>query len=127
MQDSTLGGIPSMQSIVERIAKQTLECSKFIKDYSATKSFCEEAMNYCASFIRSSVVIIGRRLGENIISETDSMTQKYIDVLDQLMQSFRDQVTRDVEIFVYRTGKGCTYFWLDVYSCLQAKHWTSAV
>jgi hypothetical protein len=99
-----------MQSIIGRIVQQTLECSQFIKDYSATKNFCEETMNYCSLFIRSSIVIIGLRLGKNIISETDNSTQKYIDVLDELMQSFRDQVTRDVEIFVHRTGKGCTSF-----------------
>jgi hypothetical protein len=58
MQDNTLGGIPSMKSIVERIAKQTLECSKFIKDYSATKNYW-------------------RRLGKNIISETDSVRITY--------------------------------------------------
>jgi hypothetical protein len=110
MQDNTLGGIPSMQSIVGRIVQQTLECSQFIKDYSATKNFCEEAMNYCALLIRSSVVIIGLRLGENVNSETDDTTQKYIDVLDELMQNFRDQVTRDVEIFIHRTSKGSTRF-----------------
>jgi hypothetical protein len=110
MQDNTLGGIPSMQSIIGRIVQQTLECSQFIKDYSATKNFCEEVMNYCALFICSYIVIIGLRLGKNIISETDNATQKYIDVLDELMQSFRDQVTRDVEIFVHRTGKGCECF-----------------
>jgi hypothetical protein len=48
MQDNTLAGIPSMQSIIGRIVQQTLECSQFIKDYSATKNFCEEAMNYCS-------------------------------------------------------------------------------
>ncbi|KAG2098224.1 uncharacterized protein F5147DRAFT_656115 [Suillus discolor] len=48
MQDKTLGGIPSMQGIIRQIVQQTLECSQFIKDYSATKNFCEESMNYCA-------------------------------------------------------------------------------
>ncbi|KAG2105777.1 uncharacterized protein F5147DRAFT_237247 [Suillus discolor] len=50
MQDKTLGGIPSMQGIVGRIVQQTFECSQFIKDYSATKSFW-------------------KRLGKNVISE----------------------------------------------------------
>ncbi|KAG2343552.1 WD40 repeat-like protein [Suillus weaverae] len=86
MQDKTLGGIQSMQSIVGRIVQQTLECSQFIKDYSTTKNFW-------------------KRLGKNVISETENTTQQYTNVLDALMQSFRDQVTRDVEIFVYRTGE----------------------
>jgi hypothetical protein len=66
-------------------------------------------MNYCAFFIRSSVVI-GLRLGKSFISDPDSAIQKYISVLDMLMQNFQNQVLRDVEIFVYCTGKGCTCF-----------------
>ncbi|KAG2361228.1 hypothetical protein BDR07DRAFT_76617 [Suillus spraguei] len=86
MQEKTLRGIPSMQGIVGRIVQQTLECSQFIKDYSSTKNFWQ-------------------RLGKNVISEAENTTQQYISVLDALMQSFRDQVTLDVEIFVHRTGE----------------------
>ncbi|KAG2335746.1 hypothetical protein BDR05DRAFT_1006495 [Suillus weaverae] len=57
MEDSTLGGIPSMQSIIGRLVQQTLECAQFIKDYSATKNFCEEFTNYCALLIRSLLIL----------------------------------------------------------------------
>ncbi|KAG2136373.1 uncharacterized protein EDB93DRAFT_1106927 [Suillus bovinus] len=41
MQDETLGQISSMRGILGQISQQTLECARFIRDYSETKSFCE--------------------------------------------------------------------------------------
>jgi hypothetical protein len=41
IQDETLGQISSMRSILGQISQQTLECARFIRDYSETKSFCE--------------------------------------------------------------------------------------
>ncbi|KAG0705819.1 hypothetical protein DFH29DRAFT_250306 [Suillus ampliporus] len=40
-QDDTLSQISSMHSIVGRIAQQTQECARFVRDYSETKSYCE--------------------------------------------------------------------------------------
>jgi hypothetical protein len=39
------------------------------------------------------------------MSETDNTIQKYNNVLDTLMQNFRDQVIRDVALFIHQTGK----------------------
>jgi hypothetical protein len=47
----------------------------------------------------------GKRLGKNVFNETDSMIQNYSEVLDHLMQQFRDQVARDNVIILHRTGK----------------------
>ncbi|KAG2094004.1 uncharacterized protein F5147DRAFT_417508 [Suillus discolor] len=38
-QDDSLGKIESMRDIVGKIVHQTLECARFIRDYSETKSF----------------------------------------------------------------------------------------
>ncbi|KAG1901401.1 uncharacterized protein F5891DRAFT_254157 [Suillus fuscotomentosus] len=84
-QDDSLEKIESMRGIVEKIVHQTLECARFIRDYSETKSFW-------------------KRLGKNVISETDDTIKQYSDALDGLMQQFRDQVDRDVAVFVQRTG-----------------------
>ncbi|KAG1873644.1 hypothetical protein DFJ58DRAFT_366515 [Suillus subalutaceus] len=40
-QDDTLGQISSKHNTAGRIAQQTLECARFIRDYSKTKSFCK--------------------------------------------------------------------------------------
>jgi hypothetical protein len=50
-------------------------------------------------------IVIGTRLGKNVISETNNIIQKYNHVLDTLMQNFRDQVVRDVALFIHQTGK----------------------
>jgi len=42
-QEKTLGQISSMRNIVGQIAQQTLECARFIRDYSETKNFCESS------------------------------------------------------------------------------------
>jgi hypothetical protein len=48
IQDETLGQISSMRSILGQISQQTLECARFIRDYSETKSFCESSS--CCTF-----------------------------------------------------------------------------
>ncbi|KAG1817021.1 hypothetical protein EV424DRAFT_1513365 [Suillus variegatus] len=85
-QDDTLLKISSMRDILGQISQQTLECANFIRDYSEKKSFWE-------------------RLGKNIIAETNDTIQQYNDVLDALMQNFRDQVTRDVATYIHDTGE----------------------
>ncbi|KAG2104713.1 uncharacterized protein F5147DRAFT_762057 [Suillus discolor] len=86
-QDQMPGQISSMRIILGQISQQTLECAQFIKNYSETKSFW-------------------KRLGKNVMSETKDTIQQYSDVLDTLMQNFRDQVAHDVAIHIHRTGKG---------------------
>ncbi|KAG1789927.1 uncharacterized protein HD556DRAFT_750281 [Suillus plorans] len=82
-QDDSLGKIESMRDIVAKVVHQTLECARFIRDYSETKSFWE-------------------RLTKSAISK---MIKQYSDTLDGLMQQFRDQVDRDVAVFVQGTGR----------------------
>jgi hypothetical protein len=45
-QEDTLGQISSKRKISERIAQQTLECARFIRDYSQKKGFCKSS-GYC--------------------------------------------------------------------------------
>jgi hypothetical protein len=45
-QRDTLGQISSKRSIAGRIAQQTLECARFIRDYSEKKGFCKSS-SYC--------------------------------------------------------------------------------
>ncbi|KAG1807568.1 hypothetical protein EV424DRAFT_230934 [Suillus variegatus] len=85
-QDDTLHQISSMSTILGQVSQQTLECAHFIMDYSEKKNFW-------------------RRLGKNVISETDDTIQRYNNVLDALMQNFRDQVARDVAIYTHRTSE----------------------
>jgi hypothetical protein len=40
-QDDSLDKIKSLRNIVGKIIKQTLECARFIGDYTETKSFCK--------------------------------------------------------------------------------------
>jgi hypothetical protein len=40
-EDDTLAGIPSMQALYGKVARQTLEYADFIVHYSRTKSICE--------------------------------------------------------------------------------------
>ncbi|KAG2150643.1 uncharacterized protein EDB93DRAFT_1327918 [Suillus bovinus] len=76
-QEDTLAQISSQLSIAGRIAQQTLECARFIRDYSEKKSFW-------------------KRLGKNVASETDDLIKRYNNALDGLMQQFRDQALRDI-------------------------------
>ncbi|KAG1811646.1 hypothetical protein EV424DRAFT_121915 [Suillus variegatus] len=81
----TLGQIPSQRVIAGRIAQQTLDCARFIKDYSRNKSFW-------------------KRLRKNAVSEADYLITQYNKALDELMQQFRDQALRDIADLVQFTN-----------------------
>jgi hypothetical protein len=112
-QDEKLKQILSMHAILGKVSQQTRECARFITNYSETKNFCEcyELLRYVPS--RASTIITGKRLGKDVLAETDNTINKYNDVFEGLMQNFRDQVARDVAIsvndiaiHVHRMGKG---------------------
>ncbi|KAG1880417.1 hypothetical protein C8R48DRAFT_795856 [Suillus tomentosus] len=85
-QDDNLSKVESMHDVIGKIAQQTFECARFIRDYSKTKSFW-------------------KRVGKNIVAETDDIIARYNNALDELMQQFRDQAHRDVAIFVQFAGE----------------------
>ncbi|KAG2355055.1 hypothetical protein BDR07DRAFT_1381786 [Suillus spraguei] len=49
-------------------------------------------------------IFFWRRLGKNVVTETDDTIQRYNNVLDALMQNFRDQVVRGVAIYIHHTS-----------------------
>jgi hypothetical protein len=103
-EDKRLHQISSMHTILGQISQQTLKCAHFIRDYSETKNFCEFSASHCA--FHSLSLIIGSRAGKNTGQETDDTIRGYGGMLDKLMDNFQKQVTRDVAIYVHRTGKG---------------------
>jgi uncharacterized protein YbjQ (UPF0145 family) len=50
-------------------------------------------------------MIIGKRVGKNVVAETDNIITQYNKALDELMQQFRDETVRDIAIFVHSAGK----------------------
>lgn len=85
-EEKELQNISSMLPIYLKIAQQTQECANFIVHYSETKNFW-------------------KRLRKHVINETDSSIQSYNQVLDNLMQQFRDKVARDTVIFIHRAAE----------------------
>ncbi|KAG1792155.1 uncharacterized protein HD556DRAFT_1482212 [Suillus plorans] len=81
-----LAKIESMLSIYVKIAQQTLVCADFISHYSETKS----------AWIR---------LGKHVIGETDTTIQNYNNVLDSLMQQFRDRAVCDTVVMVHHMAE----------------------
>jgi hypothetical protein len=104
-QDDSLSKIESMRDIVGKIAQQTLECARFIREYTKTKSFCELSGNCIWHVYLILTMTIGKRVGKNIVAETDDVITQYNNALDGLMQQFRDQTDRDVAVFVQFAGK----------------------
>jgi hypothetical protein len=49
-QDVNLDKMESMRGIVGKIIRQTLECARFIRDYSETQSSCESS-SYRTSYM----------------------------------------------------------------------------
>jgi hypothetical protein len=72
-------------------------------------------------------MIIGGRVGKNIVKETGDIIAKYNNTLDELMQQFRDETVRDVAIFVHSAGKDSdASLILDALTPLKVNHSISA-
>ncbi|KAG2343052.1 WD40 repeat-like protein [Suillus weaverae] len=85
-EEEELPKIQSMLAIYGKIAQQTLECADFISHYSETKS----------AWIR---------LGKHVFDETDATIQNYNNVLDSLMQQFRDRAACDTVVIVHNMAE----------------------
>ncbi|KAG2350128.1 WD40 repeat-like protein [Suillus weaverae] len=81
-----LARIASMLEIYGKIARQTLECADFVVHYSDMKSFW-------------------RRLGKHVLNETEAAIQRHNEVLDNLMQQFRDQIALTTIETVHRIAE----------------------
>lgn len=65
MKDVELAEIPTMQELFGKLAKQTLECAVFIKQYSETKSECElNALRRCRHVTLNVVLYRGKTCQE---------------------------------------------------------------
>ncbi|KIO01533.1 hypothetical protein M404DRAFT_726737, partial [Pisolithus tinctorius Marx 270] len=80
--DDTIKNIDTMRVPLAKIAQVINTCAQFIRDYSETTNFW-------------------KRLGKNIMSETQTAINDYSKNLDELMQQYRDCQTWDIQINVY--------------------------
>ncbi|KIO01502.1 hypothetical protein M404DRAFT_149928, partial [Pisolithus tinctorius Marx 270] len=83
LKDDTIKNIDTMRVPLAKIAQVINACAQFIRDYSETTNFW-------------------KRLGKNIMSETQTAINNYTKALDELVQQYRDCQTRDIQINVYR-------------------------
>ena len=54
---------------------------------------------------KTQYLFTGERLGKNVFKETDAMIQRHNEVLDNLMQQFRDKMALTNTETVHRIGK----------------------
>jgi hypothetical protein len=102
MEGEGLARIASMPEICEKIARQTLECADFVVHYSDMKSFCESFPRQCPP--KTQDLFTGRRLRKHVFNETEATIQRHNEVLDNLMQQFRDKMALTSTETVHRIG-----------------------
>ena len=102
-EDNRPSKLTSMQDILKSMADQILDCARFIKNYSERKNFCMSACQTPLLPTHGFPFVTGKRLCKNIGQETDATITKYKELLDGLMQSFRDRAVRDTHITVQET------------------------
>jgi len=110
MEEEELTKIESMLMIYGKIVQQTLECAYFISHYSETKSACELILLLCPWRLDVHVCI-GIRFGKHIFDRMDTMIQSYNNVLNSLMQQFRDWAAYDTIVITHHMGKS----WVQVF------------
>jgi len=104
-EDVRLADIMSMQELYGKAARQTLECADFIVHYSEAKSACKLSSLRRRRLTLNVISCTGQRLARDVFRETSALIKSYNDVLDALMQQFRDGAVRDIVVNVYRFGK----------------------
>ncbi|KIN96881.1 hypothetical protein M404DRAFT_926159, partial [Pisolithus tinctorius Marx 270] len=72
-----------MRDTLAKIARVVSDAAQFVTNYSETKSFWKQ-------------------LGRNILSESLSVVDGYVETLDDLMQQYRDCAVRDIQINMYQ-------------------------
>ncbi|KAI5988741.1 hypothetical protein EDD15DRAFT_1355786 [Pisolithus albus] len=83
LEKDAIENMKSMKENLGKIARVISDCAGFIKNYSNTTNFW-------------------KRLGKNVVSETQTAIDDYSQVLDGLMQQYRDHTIRDIRIYVHR-------------------------
>ncbi|KIK12665.1 hypothetical protein PISMIDRAFT_689280, partial [Pisolithus microcarpus 441] len=83
LEKDTIENMKSMKENLGKIARVVSDCAGFIKNYSNTTNFW-------------------KRLGKNVVSETQTAIDDYSQALDGLMQQYRDHTIRDIRIYVHR-------------------------
>jgi hypothetical protein len=104
MEEEELAKVESNLAIYGKIAKQTLECADFIVHYSETKSACE-SIPLLRLLTLNLYLCTGIRLGKHSCDGTGTTIQSYSNVLDTLMQQFRDREAHDTVLTVYHMGR----------------------
>ncbi|PPQ73248.1 hypothetical protein CVT26_015058 [Gymnopilus dilepis] len=83
LNEADLKKLKSMESVLDRISHQTIECSFFIAEYSRTDKF-------------------GTRFLKNSISSTDDRIEQYIRAFQELQEAFRNHATCQTLLVVHR-------------------------
>ncbi|KAI5991215.1 hypothetical protein EDD15DRAFT_2369143 [Pisolithus albus] len=83
LEGETIAEIENMKEMLARIGQVVSDSAQFIRNYSETKSFW-------------------KRMGKNILSETQTIVDCYLKTLDDLMQQYRDHAIRDIHVNMYR-------------------------
>ncbi|KAI6158598.1 hypothetical protein EDD17DRAFT_1877351 [Pisolithus thermaeus] len=83
LEKDTMKNIGDMGDTLANIAQVVSRAAQFVAGYTETKSFW-------------------KRLGKNIISQTQSTIDDHTQRLDSLMQQYRDRAVRDIQCNVYR-------------------------
>ncbi|KIK26754.1 hypothetical protein PISMIDRAFT_675695 [Pisolithus microcarpus 441] len=95
LEEDTMKHIDDMRDTLAKIARVVSDAAQFVTNYTKTQNFW-------------------KRLGLNILRETQSVVDGYTQSLDSLMQQFRDHAVRDIQINLYRVQEdlrldGMTY------------------
>jgi uncharacterized protein YllA (UPF0747 family) len=94
--------IESQQRIVVVMVKQTTECSYFIREYATTTSFSMLLSIHENHEISPSLSLLGKRVLEHVLSDTDNKIKQYEDKFEALKSAFQERAILQTEITVLR-------------------------
>jgi hypothetical protein len=99
--EEVLKRIGSLEKTIDSIARQTVECSYFIRHYMSAKSGCK-SRNFLLSSLSYNIPGIGKQCVKNVWSNIDDKIQGYEAAFKQLQNAIRDQAAVHTQLYVIR-------------------------
>jgi hypothetical protein len=94
--------IESQNRIIMVMVRQTTECSYFIREYATTVSFSMSLSIQGTYKISPSLLLLGKRVLEHILSDTDNKIKQYENKFKELKSALQERGVLQTEITVFR-------------------------
>jgi uncharacterized phage infection (PIP) family protein YhgE len=94
--------VESQEKTINSLARQTIECSYFIRDYMQNRSGCGSRSSYQSLASLTQFLNVGKQSLSNALSNLDEKISTYEATFKELKNAIQQQATITTELYVFR-------------------------